>query len=103
MTPAIPPDAKRVVLAAVVSCPTCEGSLSVGEPGYTYYGIPEPGSYEACPDCMDDHGIPTGTRTVITDIEVVPVRHWCGEGYNFYSAEEKCEPDQADYWKPVNR
>ena len=72
MTPAIPPDAKRVVLAAVVSCPTCEGSLSVGEPGYTYYGIPEPGSYEACPDCMDDHGIPTGTRTVITDIEVEP-------------------------------
>ena len=66
---AIPPDAKRVVLAAVVSCPTCEGSLSVVEPGYTYYGIPEPGSYEAFPDCMDDHGIPTGTRTVITDTE----------------------------------
>ena len=41
-------------------CPTCEGSLSVGEPGFTYYGIPEPGSYEACPDCMDDHGIPDG-------------------------------------------
>ena len=53
-------------------CPTCEGSLSVGEPGFTYYGIPEPGSYEACPDCMDDHGIPTGERTVVTDIEVEP-------------------------------
>jgi len=41
-------------------CPICEGSRSVGEPGYTYYGIPEPGSYEPCPDCMDDHGIPDG-------------------------------------------
>jgi hypothetical protein len=72
MTPAIPPDARKVVLAAVVPCPTCEGSLSVGEPGFTYHGIPEPGSYEACPDCMDDHGIPTGERTVVTDIEVEP-------------------------------
>lgn len=43
-----------------VACPTCEGSRSVGEPGYTYMGVPEPGSYEACPDCMDEHGIPTG-------------------------------------------
>lgn len=41
-------------------CPTCEGSRSVGEPGFTHYGVPEPGSYEACPDCMDEHGIPTG-------------------------------------------
>ena len=48
----------------VLTCPTCEGSRSVGEPGYTYYGIPEPGSFEACPDCMDAHGIPTGTAPV---------------------------------------
>ena len=48
----------------VLTCPTCEGSRSVGEPGYTYYGIPDPGSFEACPDCMDAHGIPTGTAPV---------------------------------------
>lgn len=58
-------------IAELQPCATCEGSLSVGEPGFTYYGVPEPGSYEPCPDCMDDHGIPTGTRWVVTDRQLV--------------------------------
>ncbi len=32
-------------------CTSCGGTGSVGEPGYVHYGIPEPGSYEQCPDC----------------------------------------------------
>lgn len=50
----------RPALREPKPCPTCEGSRSVGEPGFTYYGIPEPGSFEPCPDCLDEHGIPTG-------------------------------------------
>jgi hypothetical protein len=43
-----------------VRCPECEGSLNGGEPGYVYYGTPEPGSYPPCGACIDDRGIPSG-------------------------------------------
>jgi hypothetical protein len=53
MTPAIPPDAKRVVLAAVVPC--AQRFTECRDRAYR------------CEQCNGD-----GTRTVVTDIEVEP-------------------------------
>ena len=78
MTPAIPHDAKRVVLAAVVPCDECKGTgcdeLTVAD--YEAAGIDidldddDLGTPEYADDCFDCDG--TGTRTVVTDIEVEP-------------------------------
>ena len=78
MTPAIPHDAKRVVLAAVVPCDECKGTgcdeLTVAD--YEAAGIDidldddDLGTPECADDCFDCDG--TGTRTVVTDIEVEP-------------------------------
>ena len=78
MADAIPPDAKRVVLAAVVPCERCKGTgcdeLTVAE--YEAAGIDidldddDLGTPEYADDCFDCDG--TGTRTVVTDIEVEP-------------------------------
>ena len=75
---AIPSDAKRVVLAAVVPCERCKGTgcdeLTVAE--YEAAGIDidldddDLGTPECADDCFDCDG--TGTRTVVTDIEVEP-------------------------------
>ena len=76
MADPIPPDAKRVVLAAVVPCERCKGTgcdeLTVAD--YEAAGIDidldddDLGSPEYAFDCSDCDGI--GTRTVVTDIEV---------------------------------
>lgn len=63
---------RHVIATNAGPCLMCEGSRNVGEPGYTYYGVPEPGSYEACPACMDEHAIPTGIRWVLTDAPAPP-------------------------------
>lgn len=58
MTPAIPPDAKRVVLAAVVPCSFCvDGDVAAADE-------------DAPIMCHKCNGI--GERTVVTDIEVEP-------------------------------
>ena len=61
MTPAIPPDAKRVVLAAVVPCEQCKGT------GVRHCGVVDCSTdgEHPCTFCLS-----TGTRTVVTDIEV---------------------------------
>lgn len=61
MTTPIPPDARKVVLAAVVSCDT----TTFGKPLCEADCWLSPN--EACVDCNGD-----GTRTVVTDIEVEP-------------------------------
>lgn len=60
MTP-IPPDAKRVVLAAVVPCEQCLGT------GTRHCGVEDcsSGGEHPCTFCLS-----SGTRTVVTDIEV---------------------------------
>ena len=73
---AIPPDARKVVLAAVVPCDECKGTgcdeLTVAD--YEAAGIDidldddDLGTPEYADDCFDCDG--TGTRTVVTDIEV---------------------------------
>ena len=78
MADAIPPDARKVVLAAVVPCDECKGTgcdeLTVAE--YEAAGIDidldddDLGTPEYADDCFDCDG--TGTRTVVTDIEVEP-------------------------------
>ena len=78
MADAIPSDAKRVVLAAVVPCERCKGTgcdeLTVAD--YEAAGIDidldddDLGTPEYADDCFDCDG--TGTRTVVTDIEVEP-------------------------------
>ena len=57
MTPAIPPDAKRVVLAAVVPC-WDRRQRELGWPCWDE-------DRDRCPGCLGDR-----TRTVVTDIEV---------------------------------
>ena len=76
MTPAIPPDARKVVLAAVVPCERCKGTgcdeLTVAD--YEAAGIDidldddDLGTPDHADDCFDCDG--TGTRTVVTDVEV---------------------------------
>ena len=78
MADAIPPDARKVVLAAVVPCDKCKGTgcdeLTVAD--YEAAGIDidldddDLGTPECADDCFDCDG--TGTRTVVTDIEVEP-------------------------------
>ena len=78
MADAIPPDARKVVLAAVVPCDKCKGTgcdeLTVAD--YEAAGIDidldddDLGTPEYADDCFDCDG--TGTRTVVTDIEVEP-------------------------------
>ena len=64
MTPAIPPDAKRVVLAAVVPCgQPCPDDYEPCDRG-RHHCVTRP---EPCSRCRGD-----GTRTVVTDIEVEP-------------------------------
>lgn len=89
MTPAIPPDAKRVVLAAVVPCEQCLGT------GTRHCGVEDcsSGGEHPCTFCLS-----SGTRTIVTDIEVEPVRHWCDEDYNHTS--KVCSPDEAMCWRP---
>ena len=76
---AIPPDARKVVLAAVVPCDKCKGTgcdeLTVAD--YEAAGIDIDLDddelvylWENADDCFDCDG--TGTRTIVTDIEVEP-------------------------------
>ena len=75
---AIPPDARKVVLAAVVPCDKCKGTgcdeLTVADYEAAGIGIDldddDLGTPEYADDCFDCDG--TGTRTVVTDIEVEP-------------------------------
>ena len=64
MADAIPPDARKVVLAAVVPCEQCKGT------GVRHCGVVDcsTGGEHACTFCLS-----TGTRTVVTDIEVEQV------------------------------
>jgi hypothetical protein len=78
MTPAIPPDARKVVLAAVVPCERCKGTgcdeLTVAD--YEAAGIDidldddDLGTPEYADDCFECNG--DGFRSVVTDIEVEP-------------------------------
>ena len=75
---AIPPDARKVVLAAVVPCDECKGTgcdeLTVAE--YEAAGIDidldddDLGTPDHADDCFECNG--DGTRTIVTDIEVEP-------------------------------
>ena len=75
---AIPSDAKRVVLAAVVPCERCKGTgcdeLTVAD--YEAAGIDidldddDLGTPDHADDCFECNG--DGTRTIVTDIEVEP-------------------------------
>ena len=79
---AIPPDARKVVLAAVVPCDKCKGTgcdparllefyvpkVSLEEGIDIDLDDDDLGTPEYADDCFDCDG--TGTRTVVTDIEV---------------------------------
>ena len=76
MADAIPPDARKVVLAAVVPCERCKGTgcdeLTVAD--YEAAGIDidldddDLGTPDHADDCFECNG--DGTRTIVTDIEV---------------------------------
>lgn len=95
MTP-FPPDAKRVVLAAVVPCPACRGEKYVTR--LVSFGpfASEGNQRRRCESCRDEDGKPTGLSTVVTDIEV--------EREQMYAGPREAEWDTPeDVWVEVRQ